>query len=91
MVPQVGDPVLALVDRAINNGSDIAPGVLTRVWSGPNAEQAYLVNAKAFLDSAAADQLLQSVWLYPDEDRARACLEAVPTTRVLFPRSAVIR
>lgn len=97
MVPQVGDIVLVIVDPALNNGSDVAPGVLTRINSdlgtsvSPEWARCYSVNAKAFLDSASADQWLASAALYGSEAAARAAVAANPNSRALFPKTAEVR
>lgn len=62
--PSLGRIVLAPVDPAINNGSDVAPALITRVWSGE------LVNVRVLLDSDAV-LWKTSVSLCADEDAAR--------------------
>lgn len=96
MVPQVGDIVLVIVDPAVNNGSDVAPGVLTNVFNTAAQETDdwgpyYRVNAKAFLDADGADQRLTSAALYGTEDAARLARAANPESRALFAKTAEVR
>jgi hypothetical protein len=58
--PSLGRIVHVLVDPADNNGADVAPAVVTRVWSDS------MVNVKAFLDSDGADLCQTSVDLYDE-------------------------
>lgn len=94
MIPQIGDQVIVLVDPAVNNGHDDAPGVITRVngdtLSSPWGE-CCSVNAKAILDSAGADQWLISALLCRDETSAREALAAQPGIRALFAKTDEIR
>lgn len=60
MKPSVGRIVHAIVDPAMNNGSDVAPAIVTRVWSDT------LVNVKVILDSAGADLCQTSVALFEE-------------------------
>jgi len=46
MKPSIGRIVLVPVDAVINNGADVAPAIITRVWSG------YVVNVHVLLDGA---------------------------------------
>lgn len=59
--PSVGRIVHVLVDPALNNGSDVAPAIITRVWSDA------MVNVKVFLDSEGADLCQTSVNLHPEQ------------------------
>ena len=70
MKPSLARFVLAPVDPAVNNGADVAPAVITRVWSDE------LVNVRVLLDS---DEVLwkTSVTVCADEDTARAKGHAV--------------
>jgi hypothetical protein len=47
------------------NGTDVAPAVITRVWSDT------MLNVTAFPDSDAPTRVT-SIQLFPDEDAARA-------------------
>jgi hypothetical protein len=44
LTPDVGDVVLVPMDPAANNGADVAPAVITRVWSSTT------VNARVLAD-----------------------------------------
>lgn len=59
MKPSVGRIVHVLVDPADNNGTDVAPAIITRVWSDS------MVNVKVLLD-ATAEQWQTSVNLYSE-------------------------
>lgn len=59
MKPSLGRIVHVLVDPAINNGADVAPAVITRVWGDS------MVNVKVLLD-AAGEQWQTSVNLYTE-------------------------
>lgn len=61
--PALGRIVHVFVDPTQNNGADVAPAVITRVWS----EQ--LVNLKVLLD-ASNDVWFTSVALCDDRDSA---------------------
>jgi hypothetical protein len=57
--------VIALVDPVSNNGSDLSPAVITRVWNDT------LVNVKTIHDGSASEQWLTSVSLFDTEEEAR--------------------
>ena len=64
--PSIGQMLIVEgIDSKINNGSDVAPAVITRAWS-PD-----LVNVRAFLDGNAEEGTLgiTSVELHPDRER----------------------
>ena len=63
--PTVCRFVIALVDPATNNGSDLAPAVITRAW-GPS-----MVNVKV-LNDGPDNEWKTSVSLHDTEDEARA-------------------
>jgi len=68
MKPSVGRIVHVLVHPVENNGTDVAPAIITRVWSDT------MVNVKVLLD-AEANAWQTSVNLYdarPGEDVTRA-------------------
>jgi hypothetical protein len=70
--PSVGRIVLATVDPCGNNGADVAPAVITGVWTGLLPADA-MVNIRVFLDGS--EQLwLPEVRLYADRDAADAAL-----------------
>lgn len=71
-VPPIGRIVHVLVDPAENNGADVAPAVITRVW-GPSAfaKGAWTVNYRILLDELATPWKT-SACLHEDEESARA-------------------
>lgn len=76
--PTVGRIVHVLVDKRSNNGADIAPAILTRVWG--DAGDRWTVNYRLLLDHNTTHGALQewrtSAYLHEDEDAARAFVEA---------------
>lgn len=83
MKPSIGRIVLVLVDPAKNGGSDIAPGIITRVWSDtPNG---WCVNYKIFYDHEASPGYASSAHLVGDEQAARADETAMRGTRAFWP------
>lgn len=67
--PSVGRIVLATVHPTTNNGTDIAPAVITRVWGDG------LVNVQIFRDGASGSHPATSIGLYPNRkelDAAKA-------------------
>jgi hypothetical protein len=74
--PTVGRVVLALVDRKSNNGSDVAPAVITRVWNEyeHNGESRWLVNYRITGDNTDVPVWKTSAQLFADEAAARAFL-----------------
>lgn len=69
--PSIGRIVFAIVDPTRNNGSEIAPAVITRVWEETD-EGAWIVNYKILYDGEAAPGYATSARLYNDERAARA-------------------
>ncbi len=65
MKPQIGDRVIAFVHPTKNNGTDVCPAVITRVWSDT------MVNIKTFNDSNNLEHKT-SVRLFDTEEGARA-------------------
>lgn len=49
MKPSLGRIVLVAVDPAQNNGSDVAPAVVTRVFSGDEVS-GWVINVRVLLD-----------------------------------------
>lgn len=62
--PSLGRIVLAPVDPAINNGADVAPAVITRVWNDT------VVNVRVLCDGDAM-VWKTSATLCADEESAR--------------------
>lgn len=65
MNPSLGRIVLTRVDSRMNNGSDIAPAIVTRVWSDG------MVNIRVMLDSENPPLWKTSVLLLDSEEAAR--------------------
>ena len=65
MKPSVGMIVHTFVTPETNNGSEIAPAIITRVWSDS------LINVRVLCDSMNVEWKT-SVYLAPDEESARA-------------------
>lgn len=86
--PFVGRIVLVTVDPRQNNGSDVAPAVITRVWAGDD-----LINAKVLLDGDA-NLWMTNIPLFkerpePDDERVQNYYFDTGKMRVAFwpPRS----
>lgn len=73
--PSLARMVLALVDPIGNNGADVCPAVITRVW-GEHPDGGWTVNIKTVKDGNV-DEWLTSVRLVDTEEQAgetgRAC------------------
>lgn len=65
MKPSLGRIVLTLVAPETNNGADVAPAIITRVWSDT------CVNIRTLNDSMNSEWKT-SVYLEADEEAARA-------------------
>lgn len=79
--PSVGRIVLVTVDPKINNGADVAPAIITRVWSEGrdvtligNPRDTACINVKVFLDQYQ-ERWLTSITLYEERQDDT---EAVP-------------
>lgn len=64
--PALCRQVLMFVEPALNNGADVAPATIVRVWSSG------VVNLKVHLDSANADLWKTSVPLFETREAAEA-------------------
>jgi hypothetical protein len=64
--PALGRVVLMFVEPLLNNGSDVAPATIVRVWSDS------MVNLKVRLDSGNADLWKTSVPLFDTREQAEA-------------------
>lgn len=62
MTTTIGRIVLVTVDRNQNNGADIAPGIITRVWNDN------LISVRVLLDGTEISPAYTSVFLYPDRE-----------------------
>jgi hypothetical protein len=65
-MPSLGRIVLVTVHPTTNNGADVAPAVITRVFRDD------LVNVKVLLDGADGAKAMTSVGLYADREAADA-------------------
>lgn len=79
--PSVGRIVHVLMDPRDNNGSDVAPAIITRVWSDT------VVNVRVLADSDATPWWT-SVSLHDDREAADA---AVAPVREMHGDAAVLR
>lgn len=66
MKPSLGRIVITKVDPADNNGADVCPAVITRVW-GERPDGAWTVNVRTLHDGAAVGWKT-SIALYDSED-----------------------
>jgi hypothetical protein len=62
---------MARVEPTMNNGSDEAPAVITRVWS-EQPDGSWLVNLRVFVDTAGASLSMTSVRLHAERPEAAA-------------------
>jgi hypothetical protein len=67
--PSLARSVIALVDPAGNNGADVCPAVITRVW-GECANGSWTINLKTIKDGNV-DEWLTSRSLFETEAQAR--------------------
>lgn len=81
--PSVARIVMAMGPRARGNGAQEAPAIITRVWSGPNENGAWLVNAMIFLDAGNANPAT-SVYIYADRKAAEEAIAKNEHATVLF-------
>lgn len=78
--------VAAVGGVAISNGGDQAPAIITHVWSEDKTKGAWLVNLTVFPDASNQPRTATSVYLYPDEEKARDSLgQYVSTTAAYWP------
>ena len=75
--------VLAVGGKAKANGGDVAPAVITRVWS-KREDGSWLVNA-TLLPDASAPAVATSVYLFEDEQAARDSLQHETATALYWP------
>ena len=74
-----GRIVLAVGLAAVSNGTDVAPAVITRVWSDNEEAGTSMVNATVFPDNSTLIRTVSSVTLYADEETARASVSESST------------
>jgi hypothetical protein len=75
--------VLAVGGKAKANGNELAPAVITRVWS-EREDGSWLVNA-TLLPDASAPAVITSVYLFEDEQAARDSLQHETSTALFWP------
>lgn len=75
--------VLAVGGKAKGNGCDVAPALITRVWS-QREDGSWLVNATLFPD-ASPSAVVTSVYLFEDEPTARDSLAYAESTALYWP------
>lgn len=69
--PTIARTVIAVGGAAESNGSDVAPAVITRVWSYNDEKRCWMVNLMVFPDGSNQPRAATSVYLYDTEDQAR--------------------
>ena len=67
-----GRVVLAVGAAALGNGTDVAPALITRVWSDNDQTMTSMVNATVFPDNSTLIRTVSSATLFADEASARA-------------------
>lgn len=82
--PTIARTVIAVGGVAASNGNDLAPATITRVWS-QREDGSWLVNLVVFPDASNQPRAATSVYLYPDEDAARAGTKHESTTAAFWP------
>ena len=73
MKPSIGRIIIVVSPQAASNGSDRAPGIITRVWSNPQQDTIdgpAMVNA-TILPDLSVPQHASSIQLFDTEDDAR--------------------
>lgn len=79
--PLVGDVVMAFVHPALNNGSDVAPAVVTRVSDSVSAP--WTCNLRLLCDArpslGLADEWQPGVVLFESQEQAAAARRSFPT------------
>ncbi len=81
--PSPARTVLAVGGKAKSNGAEVAPAVITRVWSQRD-ETSWLVNA-TLLPDCGAPVVVTSVYLFEDEQAARDSLQHETATALYWP------
>jgi hypothetical protein len=66
--PTVGRIVHVLMDPRENNGADVAPAIITRVWAHESLDSLglprYSVNVRVLSDTSANPELRTSIYLF---------------------------
>jgi hypothetical protein len=78
MKPSIGSLLIVVGLYARSNGADVAPGVVTRVWSDDVVNVTVLPDCKA-------PQPATSVKIYDGEEAARAAVEAGESSAAYWP------
>ena len=72
MTPTVGRIVHVLVDPKVNNGSDVAPAIITRVWNDTG------VNVRVLRDNAPGpEEWMTSISLHESREVLDAHIESL--------------
>jgi len=80
--PSIGRIVIVKGGGAVSNGADLAPAIITRIWSdGDTKDGQVLVNLHVLPDLAGA-KLLGSVHLYDSEAE---CQEVYDHAQAFWP------
>ncbi len=83
--PSVGRIVLVTGGPAKSNGTDVAPGLVTRVWQdGVEGHHDGVIDVTVFPD-AGTPVAATSVYLYEIEDTARAMVEKGASVAAFWP------
>lgn len=72
--PSIGRIVHAFVDPRFNNGADVAPALISRVWEERNDGRPQLVNARVLTDGPDVTWVT-SIPLYESREAAEADFE----------------
>ena len=84
--PSIGRIVHVIGGPAVSNGADVAPAIITRVWSKQDDRNVWTINATVFPDNGVAPAAYaSSVFLYESEEAARAGRVADTAAAAFWP------